>query len=236
MHWTCLETSRVTQVVSWARKCLSLMAAGLLISATNASANQPVGAVAEIEAFGETVLLQTPFQSFAKRSSANSNHMLSRTQLTPEPGDPLYGRHSLEILSIKGGAQQGLSPSVIATELNSQSHAFCRQTPKALILPDDVDGAALFSSCPAQSHLGGDLAMVQAVFFGPRDVYFVIWTDLVRPPENIVLDSPIWQQRIASMLPQYFCAPAKDNPQMSDCLSPKRVKAIRRQPAATSSR
>lgn len=236
MHWTCLKAVRVTRVASLAEKCRSWLVIGLLISTTNASADQPVGAVAEIEAFGQTMLLQTPFQSFAKRSSANSNHMMSRTQLTPEPGDPLFGRHSLEILSIKGGAQQGLSASVIATEMNAQNHAFCRQTPKALNLPDDVEGAALFSSCLAQSHLGGDLAMVQAVFFGPRDVYFVIWTDLVRPPENIVLDSPIWQQRIASMLPQYFCAPNADNPLMINCLSPKRVKAIRRQDAGKPSR
>lgn len=204
---------------------------GMLLSATHVLAAEAGEAMAEIHAFGQTLVLQTPFRSFEQRSATGPDGMLSRTQLTPNADDPLYGRHSVEVLTFQDGAQQLLSPSLIATTMQAQTAPFCPQAPQRLNLPDDVEGVALMSRCPAQSHLGGDLAMVQLVFFGPRDLHMVIWTDLVRPPESIVIDDPRWQQRVSSILPRHFCAPGEDNPRMVHCLSPKQVKASRRQHA-----
>lgn len=206
----------------------------MLVCTANVLAADAAEAMAEIATFGQTLVLQTPFRSFEQKSGTGSDGMVSRTQLTPKSDDPLYGRHSVEVMTLKGGAQRGVSPSLIAATIQARTTPFCQQTPQRLNLPADVEGAALLSQCPAQSHLGGDLATVQVVFFGPRDLHIVIWTDLVRPPESIVIDDPRWQQRVAKLLPLHFCAPSVDHPQMVNCLSPRQVKSMRRQRAGES--
>lgn len=235
MQSACLPVDRASQCLRVWQRLGSGWLLGALLWSGSAVASDTAEAMAEIEAFGQTLLLQTPFRSFEQKSSAGPDGMLSRTQLTPRPDDPLYGRHSVEIVTYHQGARQRLSPATVAATIQAQTTPFCTQVPQPLNLPADIDGAALISLCPAQSHLGGDLAAVQMVIFGPRDLYIVIWTELVRSPETATIDDPTWQQRVTKILPQHFCAPAVDNARMINCLSPKRVKASRRLPAGASS-
>jgi hypothetical protein len=234
MHWSCPETERVARALRSCGKRVTAALIGLLLWSGGAYAGDSGAAMAEIEAFGQTLVMQTPFGSFEQKSASGADGMVSRTQLTPKIDDPLYGRHSVEIVTLRGGAQQGLSPSLIAATIQAQSMPFCRQAPQRLTLPVDIEGMAVLSSCAAQSHLGGDLATIQMVFFGPRDLHMAIWTELVRPPDSIVIDDPRWQQRVAGILPLHFCKPAADSPRMIQCQSPKQVKAARRQRAPAS--
>ncbi len=196
---------------------------GLFLYPVQAEVVESRQALAEIQVFGRQLILQTPFRSFEQKSFTPPEGMISRTQLTPKPDDPLYGRHSVEIIIFDRGAQLGLKVESVANSIQAGSSPFCRSKSVQLQVPASVNGSASFISCPAQSYLGGDLAMVQLAFFGPRDLYLVIWTDLVRSPDSIALDDPKWQQRVEQIAPKYFCTASADNPKMVNCISPKKL-------------
>ncbi len=200
-----------------------MLALGLFLYPAQAEVIESRQALAEIQAFGRQLILQTPFRSFEQKSFTPPEGMISRTQLTPKPDDPLYGRHSVEVIIFDRGAQMGLNAESVASSIRAGSSPFCRPKSVQLQVPASVDGSASFISCPAESHLGGNLAMVHLGFFGPRDLYVVIWTDLVRSPESVDPNDPKWQQRVEHIAPKYFCMASADNPKMVNCISPKKL-------------
>ncbi len=251
MHWCWNENGRVAYPGRMARWSLigllglvgaavcaqeilpdSGKARGRQTSAPPDSARASGLATAGIESFDGALLMGTPFRAFSQRSLPIAG-VVMWTQLTPKPDDPLYGSHSIDVMVAMNGAIGRIDLEQFASEMGGNLSKMCDVSRRTLPMPVPLEGNASVVSCPTSSFLGGDTVALVLNFYGPRHLYSIQWKEWVRAPAQIDLNDPQWERRIKQILPLFFCAPMPDNPQTSDCVSPKQFRKTMSRPDST---
>lgn len=178
---------------------------------------------AGIESFDGVLLMGTPFRAFSQRALSIAG-AIGWTQLTPKPDDPLYGSHSIDVIVARDGAISRIDLEQFAVEMSGNLSKVCDAHSRELPMPVPLEGVASVVSCATSSFIGGDMATILLTFYGPRHVYSIQWKEWVRAPAQIDLNDKKWEQRMHQMLPLYFCAPVRNNPKISNCVSPKQMR------------